>query len=233
MNIGESFGFVFQDSRWITKLLIAAAILAVGVVFSWVLLIPLIIAAALLMGYALEITRRAINHTQPLLPEWDDWQRLIIDGIKVFVIYLVYALPAILISACLGLMAAVVQNDQGTSALSGLINAGSSCFSFLWGIVVGLLLPAAIAFFAVDGQLNSAFRFSEVIAFVRKNFSNYLIVLVLTWAVWLLAWLIGGIVCGIGLLVTIPYAVMVVGHLYGDAYRQSSGSAVTPTDVQA
>ena len=29
MDIGKSFSFVFEDDRWITKILIAAAILAV------------------------------------------------------------------------------------------------------------------------------------------------------------------------------------------------------------
>lgn len=228
MDIGKSFSFVFQDDRWITKLLIAAGILLVGVVLG-ILIVPAIVAAALLMGYAVEITRRVINGTQPLLPEWDNWQTLIVDGLKVLVIVIVYALPAILVSACLGIPAAILRDNQGyQTGWSALLNTTSSCLSFLWSIVLGLVLPAAVAFFAVDGQLASAFRFSDVIAFVRKNIQNYLVVLVISWAAWLVATIAGSLVCGIGLLATIPYAYMVIGHLYGEAYAESRGAAVAP-----
>ena len=47
MDIGKSFGYVFEDDRWITKILIAAAILLVGFLFSWLLAIPLILALVL------------------------------------------------------------------------------------------------------------------------------------------------------------------------------------------
>ena len=40
MDIGKSFTFVFEDDAWITKILIAAAILFLGVIFSWLLLLP-------------------------------------------------------------------------------------------------------------------------------------------------------------------------------------------------
>jgi hypothetical protein len=58
MDIGKSFTFVFEDQDWIVKILIAGAILLVGILFSWLLLIPLILALALLGGYGVEIMRR-------------------------------------------------------------------------------------------------------------------------------------------------------------------------------
>ena len=72
MDVGKSFGYVFDDDRWITKILIAAAILALGLLFSWMLLIPLILAGLLLGGYGIEITRRldqALGHEpEPVSP---------------------------------------------------------------------------------------------------------------------------------------------------------------------
>ena len=61
MDIGKSFTFVFEDNDWIVKILIAAAILLLGVFFSWLLLIPLILAVLLLSGYGVEITRLVIR----------------------------------------------------------------------------------------------------------------------------------------------------------------------------
>ena len=64
MDIGKSFGFVFEDQDWVVKILIAAAILCVGILFSWVLLIPMILAFALLAGYGVEHRR-----TRPYYPQ--------------------------------------------------------------------------------------------------------------------------------------------------------------------
>ena len=103
MDIGKSFTFVFEDDQWITKILIAAVILLVGVLFSWVLAIPLILAFALLSGYMVEITRRVMAGQVDGLPEWDDWGALLMDGIKFWVVGIVYALPLIILSICLGI----------------------------------------------------------------------------------------------------------------------------------
>ena len=92
MDIGKSFGYVFDDDEWITKVLIAAAILGLGILFSWMLLIPLIIALFLLGGYGVEITRRVIRGDTQVLPKWDNWGELLVDGLKAWIIELVYRL---------------------------------------------------------------------------------------------------------------------------------------------
>ncbi|MFC2031658.1 hypothetical protein ACFLWA_13140, partial [Chloroflexota bacterium] len=67
-------------------------------------------------------------------------------------------------------------------------------------------------------------RFGDVFAFVRNHFSIYILVLVIGWV----ASLIGGLgllVCGVGVLVTAPYAGWITAHLRGQAYLQASGGA--------
>ncbi|HSJ58244.1 MAG TPA: DUF4013 domain-containing protein [Anaerolineae bacterium] len=224
MDVGKAFGFVFEDKDWIVKLLIAAGILLVGILFFWVLLIPAIVAAALLAGYALEITRRVIRGQRDGLPEWDNWGELIVDGIKVLLISLVYALPAILVSLCLGLPAAAAAEDA--EGLSVALNLFSSCLSIVWSILISVLLPAAIALFAATGDWTRAFRFGEVIALVRDNIGLYLITFLMSWVASFVGGL-GVLVCGIGWLVTAPYAQFVTGHLYGQAYVEATGGATS------
>jgi len=220
MDIGKAFTFVFDDDQWITKILIAAGILLLGFLFSWVLLIPLILAFAILSGYMVEIVRRVIRGDLNQLPEWDDWGTLIADGLKVFIIGIVYALPAIIISICLGIPGGILsENGEG---LGALFSVAASCLNVLWAIILSLLLPAAIAFFAAEGELSAAFRFSEIIAFVRNNLATYLVTLVMSWVASIIGSL-GSVVCGVGALVTIPYSYMVMGHLYGQAYNVSGG----------
>jgi hypothetical protein len=224
MDIGKAFTYMFDDDQWITKILIAAAITLIGVAFG-ILVIPAILAFALLGGYGVEITRRVIDKRSPVLPEWDDWGTLLLDGLKVWVIGIVYALPVIILGLCLSPLTAVA--GDSSQGLASLFSSVLGCLNFLWGIVMGLLIPAAIAFFVVEGQISAAFRFGDVFAFVRDNFATYLVVLVIAWVAGLIGGL-GFLVCGVGWLVTIPYASWVTGHLYGQAYLEAKGSAPQP-----
>jgi hypothetical protein len=224
MDIGKAFTFVFDDEDWVVKILIAAAILLVGILLG-VLVIPAIVAGALLAGYSVEITRRVIHGNPQALPEWDNWGDLLADGIKAIVIGIVYALPVIILIVCLGVPIGVLAEDA--EVLSSLLSVLLSCLSFLWAIVMSLLLPAAIAFYAAAGELSAAFRFGEVFAFVRDNLKTYLITFLMSWVASFVGGL-GSLVCGVGALVTSPYGWMVTGHLYGQAYLEAAGQAPQP-----
>jgi hypothetical protein len=219
MDIGKAFTFVFDDEDWIVKILIAAAILLVGILLG-ILVIPAIVAGALLAGYSVEITRRVIQGDPQALPEWDNWGEMLADGIKVIVIGIVYALPIIVLSICLGIPMGILAEDA--EGLVSLLSVLLSCLNFLWAIVMSLLLPAAIAFYAAAGELSAAFRFGEVFAFVRDNLKTYLITFLMSWVASFVGGL-GSIVCGVGVLVTSPYGWMVTGHLYGQAYLEAAG----------
>ena len=120
MDIGKSFGYAFEDDQWIPKILIAAAILLGGIVLG-IFVIPAFLAAFLLSGYGVEITRRVINGNPQVLPEWDNWGDLIIDGLKVWVIGIVYALPMILVSMCLGIPGADSNGELVSCPRNGVV----------------------------------------------------------------------------------------------------------------
>ncbi len=223
MDIGKSFTFVFEDQRWLTKILIAAAILFVGSFFLWLLLIPLIAATALLNGFMIEIIRRLVDGRADVLPEWDDWSDMIVDGLKVLVIQIVYSLPAIVLGLCMILpMIAAAENAEAW--WGWLLGSVLGCLILLWAVAISLVLPAATAVFAVTRDLTSAFQFRKVFALVRDNLSTYLLTLVMSWVAGFIGSL-GGSVCGLGTFFTVPYAYMVTGHLYGQAYAASVGSS--------
>lgn len=229
MNAGKSFSYLFEDRNWVLKIVIAAAILLMGVFFFWVALIPTILAFALLAGYGLEITRRVIRGNPLVLPEWEDWGTLLVDGLKVCAILLVYALPSLVISACVGMPMSLFMENRGGSlgvgeAYSGLVGL----FNLAWGIVTAVLVPAAVASFADSGDLAHAFRFGEVVALVRKNLGTYVVTALMTWVAGVIAWL--GVCCLVGWLATVPYYVIVASHLYGQAYLVARRRSEAPSD---
>jgi len=225
MDIGKSFTFVFEDDAWITKILVAAAILFLGVFFSWMLFIPLILAVALLNGYMVEIIRQVVGGKVDALPDWDNWGDLIGDGLKVLIVQIVYALPIIILSCCL--IIPMIVAAENAEALGGFLGVVLSCFIVLWAIVLSIVLPAATAVFAATGDLAAAFRFGEVFALVRDNLSTYLITFVMSWVASFIGSL-GGSICGLVAFLTAPYATMVTGHLYAQAYVASTAPPAQP-----
>jgi Na+/H+-dicarboxylate symporter len=219
MDIGKSFSFVFEDDEWVVKVLIAAGIVAAGVFLSW-LIIPAFLAGFLISGYGLEITRRVIRGQAPALPAWDNWGKLFTDGLLVAIIGFVYALPIIIFSVCLGTPIGAI-NDEGLAAVFGSF---LGCINLLWGIVISFLLPPAIALFAKEDDLGAAFRFGEIWALLRDNFSTYLVTVLMIWVASFIGGL-GFLVCGVGWLVTAPYASFVSSYLYGQALVEASGQA--------
>lgn len=232
MDIGKAFGFVFEDEEWPTKILTAGVILLGGILLFWLLLVPLVLAIALIIGYSLQVTRRVIRGDPQPLPAWDDWADLIADGLKVIVIVIVYALPLIIISTCLGIPIGILSDtgDVGR-ALGGLLGAVLGLIDFLWLIAMSLLLPAAIGLYADEDDLGAAFRFGEVVALVRGNLGTYVLTLVMSWVASFVGGL-GTIFCGIGLFATRPYGFFVTGHVYGQAYLAARGRSREPVAVE-
>ena len=220
MDFGRSFSFVFEDKDWLTKVLIAAV----------VFLIP-IIGQLIVLGWALEITRRVIQGESPELPDWSDFGGHVGRGLKAFVVGFVYALPIIILAFCnagITMMANpdVVGYDTARTmgTLVSLIAALIGCFNIIYGLFLGLVLPAAYGNMVATDELGAAFRFGEVFGLVKSNFGTYLLVLVGSIVAYLIAGL-GVIACVIGVLFTSAYAYAVIGHLYGQAYRAAKGAA--------
>lgn len=215
MDIGKAFTYIFDDQEWITKVGIAAL----------VLLIPLVGTIAVL-GWMLEITRRVILNEARPLPAWNDFGGYLSRGFMTFVIGFVYALPIIVISACMqgALIPLMDQGNDATSLAVSAITLAFSCVSMVYGLLLGLVMPAAYARYADTGQPGEAFKFVEVFNLIRSAPAAYLLVLVGGLLAGLLAG-IGIIACFIGAFFTGALAMAVNGHLYGQAYKVARGAA--------
>jgi hypothetical protein len=220
MDFGKAFSFTFEDPDWVKKVLL-------GGVIS---LVPILNFAS--TGYSLEVTRRVINNNPRPLPEWDDIGGKLVKGLLYAVIAFVYALP-ILLLACLmqgGLAVlggAASSSSRGSDAAGGaaaIISICFSCLMLIYGVFMGIVLPAAIGNYAAKDQLGAAFRFGDIISLVQKNISVYLMVLVIEIAAGLVASIVGSIACGIGILFTGFWSLLVIGFATGQAYREASAN---------
>lgn len=216
MDFGKAFTFPFQDPDWVKKMIIPAL----------VMLIP-IVGQIVVLGWALDITRRVIRQDPTPLPEFDFGKNLS-DGFKGFIISLVYAIPAIILSLPPAIVSMLVSSGDTTSTDAygaGIAIVSVCCYGllFLYGLALSVILPAAYGHYVATENLSSAFRFREVFGLVRAAPGAYLFVLLGV----LLAGIIGGlgtILCFIGVVATYTYAMAVEGHLYGQAYNEATAN---------
>jgi hypothetical protein len=215
MDFGAAFSFVTADEDWVKKLAIAAAVALAGIITLGLAFIPL-------AGWALAITRRVSEGTQPVLPEWDNFGEYVMDGLKMVAISIVWSLPIIILSACVGLISAIVSSgDSNAETAVTLLSTLSSCISIPYSLLLALLEPAAFGHLAHTDNFGQAINPASAFKIFRENVGGY----VLTAVVWVflvpIISLIGVIVCVVGVFPAIAYSSSVMGHLMGQAYKGS------------
>lgn len=178
MQAGKAFSYMFDDERWISKSLIGAVVNMVPILnFAWI-------------GYLIKIIRN-VETDGKLLPEWDDFGDKFMDGLKVFIAYFLYTLPAsilITIGALVFIVPAAVQNDQDLQAiLFGAISLGFLLLCAvitLYLLVFSFLVPAIVINYSRNGTFRSCFEVGKIIGIVKRNFGLYI-------TAWLFAMLAG------------------------------------------
>ncbi len=213
MDFGLAFTFPFKDQQWFKKLIIPGL----------VSLIP-IVGQFFLMGFGLNVAKRVIDRNPETLPELDfgnDLKR----GFMTFVVGLGYSLPLIILALIFGIIMVAIgglasNSDSGVAGIiSVILGVGFGIVSILYGIVVAFFTSAAFGnYLAKNEQLGAAFRIQEIWGFLKKALIPYLLVIVGGIIANLIGSL-GSIICVVGLLVTMPYAMAVYGHFIGQAYN--------------
>jgi hypothetical protein len=198
---------------------------------SGILLVSFIIGITIipLYGYLLQVLDDGRTGARGL-PEFEDWETLIVDGLKMFVVNLVYTgIPGVIagvvvavtvFAAVLGGVFDPFQNTGLVVLLVIMIGSILSLLSFGLVIVGSLLLPAALARMRVEDDFTAALDIWEVLAVAKNN--DYLVAVVLGWLVGIAFGLVGGVLSL--LLIGIPvilYGFMVTFHLYGQGYARA------------
>ncbi|AEG19091.1 hypothetical protein MSWAN_2083 [Methanobacterium paludis] len=133
----------------------------------------LIIPGFLVLGYLFKILKESLNGFDNL-PEFNEWSKMFIDGLKVFFVILVYSIiPAALIGVGMRNSILPLINTQGTgpliqSTLSFGILSGLTIIGILLGILVSFVIAVALANMACQNKLDAAFRFGEIFKRIGK-----------------------------------------------------------------
>lgn len=241
MDIGSSFSYVFQDPQWIKKVAIGGGILLVGILFSWLVAIPILAAAALLLGYTLTVTKNVAEGSSVPLPEWNDFGALFMKGLYGLIGIIILYIPVIIL-ACLSAAVTIGASSLTTGSSSsntntqiltviGLLSTCIGCLQAIISLVTGLFMYAPLTRFALNGKLSTFWDFRGGWAFIQADLGNYVIAVLVSFVAGFIGAL-GIILCFIGLPFTAFWANLVSAHLFGQYARgKASAQMMSPSPL--
>ncbi len=193
MNLSNSFleetlMMPLKDENGVTKFLIGAALIFAGGI------IP-ILPTLFFLGYLYRIHHRVVNEQSgPLMPEWDDWGKLLTDGLKYLGAMLIYLAPALVLmfggyvvmfgsTFGMALVAEAAGSDgEPLGVLMMLVMFASIALimlGVLLSLVIGVLTPAGLVHMSVKDTFAAAFRVNEWGKIMRANLSGYILALLI------------------------------------------------------
>ncbi|HOI57475.1 DUF4013 domain-containing protein [Methanoculleus sp.] len=176
--LGDSFSYA-KDAVW-------------GKWGRWILLVISTIIFPLIMGYMVRI----YSGVKPA-PEAENWVGMFIDGLKLWIIGLIYAIPVFIIMTIFIIPAAMVADGDPMLAI-GSIGIGL-IVTLIVAIIISLIAAIGMIRFAQKDSMGQAFAFGAILEHIGKiGWGSYIIALIVLWIV--------GIVFGfiVGILVVIP-----------------------------
>ena len=190
-----------------------------------VLMVPafigILVGGFVLGGYGLRTLLTVQNETWPLLPEWDRYGEDLKNGFGIFVVGLVWSLPAAVLT---GLFQALEM-----PAVVGILQ-------FILSIAVALATPGFIIAFAQRQRIADGLRMGAILSWTMAHLGRVAAILIvsalMSLAIFFVGTLVGTVALVIGLLVTVPLS-MFLTSLYGPCLYGQLASHVDLTALDS
>lgn len=114
-------------------------------------------------------------------PEVNDWISNFINGIKLVIVGLIYALPIIIIAGILflGAIFAFISGDPKVWVIAAGGSVIGALICVVWGIILFFIVPIAFIRFARTDKFGEAFNISAILEHIGKiGWASYIITLV-------------------------------------------------------
>ncbi len=208
IDVRRALSFVFDDDRWVKKVLIGG-LFALGPV--------ILVGIFFLIGYLVEIVRRVAAGDPHPLPAWErNYGAYFRLGFPAAWGVLIWLLPFTLVWLGAGL-ALGTGHSIAVQLVFGLLMLAAA------NLYAAIVVPSVIGRYAATGRVGSMFELGEIVGSIRRIGTGFL-------AIWLvhlfiLALTFATIWAIVMIMFTTAYAVMVFGHVYGQAMRISGPAA--------
>lgn len=240
MDVMQAVTFIPEEERWMEKLAIGVGVILVSLVLSIVLVG--ILGFFIVGGYSIRLLQNVRDGRHPVLPEWDDWGGDLTRGFKYAVVVLVWGLAALLLYIPIFVGTAMSSgNNDFVQFMGASLMAVGLCLAMLYGIFFLLAQPAFTIAFAEDERIHSGLELSKIWRWTRANLGQVIIVAIAvfigSFIISILGSLVGAILCIIGVVVTVPLAMLVTDifqfHLFGQLAHEFPMDGSQPASVDA
>ncbi len=207
-----NFDSLTKDPDLLKKLLIGSLLALTGIG-----MIPI-------LGWSLEALRRNLHEMSPVLPEWDDFGKYTVDGLKGIGLFLIWFLPVIL--PIMGLALAGIFMPQyfasEEDAVAVLIMLNFCLFG--WGMVytlpMGVLSIPAMGLLAHE-SFKKALNPVHAWRIFKANPGGFL----MAWLIFVVTSMLlssaGTLLCFVGTFPAFVLTYGLMGQYYGIAYREA------------
>lgn len=217
-SIEDAITYPTESDDWIVTVLIGGVLSFLGF---------LIIPVFIVYGYLVRAIRANLEG-EPEPPTFGDWGELIVDGLKVFVIGLVYMIvPLIVMFVTVGasVAAMLTGGEAATAAGIGTLIVGLLA-TFVLGLIFGYFAVVGIVNFTHEDRFGAAFDFGTLrdVGFDSDFAVPWLVAVGLFLAVSIIVNVLN-IVPGLGALVGVFlnfYVLIVASNLWADGYLAAS-----------
>jgi hypothetical protein len=185
-NIAELITFPFATAESRKNFLLGC--LAMFAAF-FIPLIPTIIV----YGYIAKIVRKVADGEAPSMPAWDDFNEMLIDGLRLYGVKLIISLPLLLIvfagmgTYFVGSMIVVFQDDPNLMntlfPIIFLVFGVTMCIALPLGIISTLIAYPAAIHAVMKRRFAAGFEIREWWPILRVNFGGFLLAILITYAV--------------------------------------------------
>jgi hypothetical protein len=150
----------------------------------------LIIPGFLYLGYLFRTLKTSVTGLDEL-PEFGEWGEMVIDGLKVFVVLLVYTIvpfTLIFIGMWASLLPIIATSNPGLAEFPSIslgLTSSLSIIGGILGIIISFIIPVTLANMAYYGELKYAFKFDSLFQKISEiGWVDYLIWYIVMLIIW-------------------------------------------------
>jgi hypothetical protein len=209
----------YPTSNWFRVVVLGALFL-----FS-IFIIPLFLA----LGYLFRVIKSSLAGGEKL-PNFEAWNEMMVDGFKLFLVFLIYTLPALIIGIFSFIsLGSAIRSLSYITNVNGTTLAPNMLFSVVGGtilvglIIVGLYILVIYPIMAVaignmayyNGEFQAAFRLDEILSLISQiGWVDLAVWYIVVSMVGIAIWFVGIIIAIIPILGWMAFIFFVYPYIY-------------------
>jgi hypothetical protein len=183
-DLSHYLSYPFKDREAQKNFLVGGLLILAGAIIP---LLPFFV----IYGYLAQIMQQVLDGQPASMPAWENWEKLFKDGLRLYGVRLVFAIPIMILAFGLmtlylgGFLLVMTQERPANLLIAGLGMAFLCllCLLFPLGLVTTLLSYPAATHALARQKFTAAFNFGEWWPILRKNLGGFFLVLGLTYLI--------------------------------------------------